>query len=254
VALDLLRSRRRSVGAGLGVAIAVKLTPAVILPWFLLMRDRTRLRRTALWAGGCTVAGLLLVWPSASHYLGRALWDSSRFGANDIPGNQSVRGMLLRAGLDGRPAAVAWLALAVLLGGLAMTGARRLERTGNRLGAVGVLVCLSVAVSPISWVHHLVWLAFPVAALVAGGHVRLAVAWWVALVLSLPSLGAAADRVLPDAHLLWLLVVDLQGLTAVAAVVLLPRLLARPAEPPDGRRELAPHRVAPARAAQGSSR
>ena len=44
--------------------------------------------------------GLLVLWASAQEYLWRALWDSSRFGPNDIPGKQSVRGMLLRSPLD----------------------------------------------------------------------------------------------------------------------------------------------------------
>ena len=172
VAVDLLGRRRP--GVGLGLAVAIKLTPAVFLPWLGMVGDRRRLRTATLWAGGSTLAGLLLLWPSASDYLLSALWDSSRFGANDIPGNQSVRGILLRSALPDRLVGPAWLAVAVLLAVIGLRGAARLERDGNRLAAVAVLACLSVAVSPISWVHHLVWLAFPIAALVAAGRTRLA--------------------------------------------------------------------------------
>lgn len=223
VAADLLTERRRS-GAGLGLAIAIKLTPAVFLPWLLV---RLRLRTLATAAGvaaGATLLGLVLLWPSAQEYLWRALWDSDRFGPNDVAGNQSVRGMLLRSGLPESSATGLWLLSAVVLAVLATLGAKRLEDAGHRLGAVGVLASLSIAVSPISWVHHLVFLVLPLAALVDAGRHRLAVAWAVVLTVSLPSLGSAGLRA-GGPEPFWQLVVDAQGLTAVAAVLMLPRLL-----------------------------
>lgn len=223
LAADLLHDHRRQ-GAGLGLAVAVKLTPAVLLPWLLVTR-RTRTLATAVAvAAGTTLLGLLLLWPSAQEYLWRALWDSDRFGPNDVPGNQSVRGMLLRSGLTDTAATALWLLAALALVVVATAGARRLERAGDRLGAVGVLAALSIAVSPISWVHHLVFLALPLAALVAAGRHRLAAAWAVVLTVSLPSLGTAGLRA-GGPEPFWALVVDAQGLTAVAAVLLLPRLL-----------------------------
>ena len=237
VAADLLHDRRSS-GVGVGLAMAIKLTPGVFLPW-LLVRRRTRALTTAVaTAVGATVAGLLLLWPSAQEYLWRALWDSDRFGPNEVAGNQSVRGMLLRAGLDDRTATLLWLAAAAVLAVVATLGAKRLEDAGQRLGAVGVLAALSIAVSPISWVHHLVFLVLPIAALVGAGRGRLAAAWALVLTVSLPSLGTAGMRA-GGPEVLWQLVVDSQGLTAVAACLLLPRLLLRRSEPA---------RLAPARA------
>lgn len=229
VAADLLQDRRRT-GAGLGLAVAIKLTPAVFLPWLLIRRQTRTLATAVATAVGATLAGLLLLWPSAQEYLWRALWDSDRFGPNDVPGNQSVRGMLLRAGLDDRTATLLWLAGAAVLAVVATLGAKRLEDAGQRLGALGVLAALSVAVSPISWVHHLVFLVLPIAALVGAGRGRLAAAWALVLTVSLPSLGTAGLRA-GGPEVLWQLVVDAQGLTAVAACLLLPRLLA-PSRPP----------------------
>ena len=223
VAADLLTDRRRS-GAGLGLAIAIKLTPAVFLPW-LVVRLRLRLLATAVGvAAGATLLGLVLLWPSAQEYLWRARWDSDRFGPNDVAGNQSVRGMLLRSGLAESSATVLWLLCAAVLAVLATLGAKRLEDAGHRLAAVGVLASLSIAVSPISWVHHLVFLVLPLAALVDAGRHRLAVAWAIVLTVSLPSLGSAGLRA-GGPEPFWQLVVNAQGLTAVAAVLLLPRLL-----------------------------
>lgn len=239
VAADLLRPHRRGQGLGLGIATAVKLTPAVFLPWLVVVGKRRTLATAVATAVGATVAGLLLLWPSAKEYLWRALWDSDRFGANDVVGNQSVRGMLLRAGLSDRQVALAWLGSALVLTVVGTLGARRLERNGDRLGALGVLAALSVAVSPISWVHHLVWLSLPLAALVAAGRHWLAAAWALLLTLSLPSMGAAGLRAGTGSPVFWQFVVDGQGLTAVAAVLVLPALLAV-----SEKRHLPPHHPA----------
>ncbi|MFI5953308.1 glycosyltransferase 87 family protein [Cryptosporangium sp. NPDC051539] len=224
VSADLLRRHRRE-GLGLGVAIAVKLTPAVFVPWLLVTRQWRTFVVTTVTAAGATLAGLLLLWPSAQEYLWRALWDSDRFGANDVVGNQSVRGMLLRTGLGESAVSLLWVVSALGLVVAGTWGARRLEDDGNRLGAVGVLAALSVAVSPISWVHHLVFLVLPLAAVVAAGRYRLAAGWTVVLTLSLPSIGAAGLRAGTGHAGFWQLVVDAQGLTAVAAVLFLPWLL-----------------------------
>ena len=222
VAVDLLRpadERRSGRGLGLGVAIAVKLTPAVFLPWLAVTRSWDRLQRTLLWVVCCSAVGLLLLWRSSVDYVASASRDTTRFGANDVPGNQSVRGMLLRSGLPEQLVQPGWLLLSLVLVAVGTYGAWRLETGGHRLAAVGVLASLSVAVSPISWVHHLVWLVFPLAALVAAGRTRLALLWWLLLLPGLPALAAPWHG---HALLLGRLVVDLQGLTAVAAVLLLP--------------------------------
>jgi alpha-1,2-mannosyltransferase len=226
VALDLLPTgrERRTRGLGLGVAIAVKLTPAVFLPWLVVTRSWGRLRATMAWLTGASLLGLLLLWRSASDYVFTASRDTARFGANDIPGNQSIRGMLLRTDLPDGWVSPCWLAVSLVLLAVATHGAWRLERAGQRLTAVAVLACLSVAVSPISWVHHLIWLALPIGALAAAGRWRIAAAWYAVLLPGLPALGDTATRAGYGPPVLWQLITDLQGLTAVAAVLVLPAL------------------------------
>lgn len=142
-------SRRRSHhGWGVGLATAIKLTPAIYLAWLLASGRWARLRVTAAWAAGATLLGVLLLWPSSPTWVSQALWDSSRFGSNDIPGNQSVRGMLLRATSDDGTAERLWLVLAAILVGVGVAGARRLELAGNRLGAVGTLAAAAVVAPP----------------------------------------------------------------------------------------------------------
>ena len=218
VAADLLR-RRAHKGWGVGLATAIKLTPGIYIAWLLAAGRWSRLRASVAWAAAATLAGVLLLWPSSPTWLSAALWDSSRFGRNDIPGNQSVRGMLLRAFSDDANAERLWLVLAVVLVVVGIIGARRLELAGNRLAAVGTLAAASVAASPISWQHHLVWLSLPLAALVAAGRDRLAVAWAVVLIAPVTTL---ATRI--DIPVMGALLVNTCGLTAVVATVLLPRL------------------------------
>ncbi len=174
------------------------------------------------WAATATLAGLVVLWPSSPSWLGDALWDSSRFGANDIPGNQSVRGMLLRTPLPEAAAERVWLLCAVVLLLVGVLGARQLEQAGHRLGAVGVLAATSVAVSPISWQHHLVWLVLPLAALVASDYNKLAVAWAIVLIAPVTTVALSIDVPVIGA-----LLVNTCGLTAVAALALMPRLLLR---------------------------
>ena len=90
-----------------------------------------------------------------------------------------------------------------------------------------MLAALSIAVSPISWVRHLVFLVLPLSALVAARRGRLAAGWALLLAVSLPSLGTAGQPA-GGPELFWQLVIDAQGLSAVAAVLLLPWLM-RPA-------------------------
>lgn len=218
VAADLLRRHARK-GWGVGLATAIKLTPGIYIAWLLAAGRWSRVRASVAWAAAATLAGVLLLWPSSPTWISAALWDSSRFGRNDIPGNQSVRGMLLRAFSDDATAERLWLVLAVVLGVVGIVGARRLELAGNRLAAVGTLAAASVAASPISWQHHLVWLSLPLAALVAAGRERLAVAWALVLIAPVTTL---ATRI--DIPVMGALLVNTCGLTAVAATLLLPRL------------------------------
>jgi membrane-associated phospholipid phosphatase len=219
VAADLLRRSSRK-GWGVGLASAIKLTPTLFIVWLATVGAWPRLRASIAWAVGASLAGMLLLWQSSPAWLSDAVWDSSRFGANDIPGNQSVRGMMLRTFASDSTAERTWLGLSLVLLVVGILGARRLELSGNRLGAVGTVAATSVAISPISWQHHLVWLTLPLAALVAGERYRIAIAWAVVLIVPITTLGTMISLPVVGA-----IVVNTCGLTAVAATVLLPHLL-----------------------------
>ncbi|MEV6166936.1 glycosyltransferase 87 family protein [Streptomyces sp. NPDC051954] len=167
----LATGRGRLAGVGIGLAAAIKLTPALFIGLLLLAR---RWRAAAV-ATVVTVAatGLAaLVAPNASRfYWTEAMWDTTRIGRLDYVSNQSAQGILARLGETDR---TVWAAVVVLLLGVWVVRARRAVVAGDWAAAFALTGLTACLVSPITWVHHLVWLLPAFAVLVRAGHVRVA--------------------------------------------------------------------------------
>jgi alpha-1,2-mannosyltransferase len=155
--LRLLTSRHaRWAGIGIGLAAAVKLTPALFIVYLLVTRQRRAAAVAAGTALGATALAGLLAPHATATFFTDALWQTSRVGSLSYVSNQSIQGVLARLDPDS-PSRLVWLAAALVL--LAVWGCRaRLavaagdQRAGFAL--TGVAACL---VSPVTWVHHLVW-------------------------------------------------------------------------------------------------
>ncbi|GHF97508.1 MULTISPECIES: glycosyltransferase 87 family protein [Amycolatopsis] len=152
VVLDVLLpgERKRTKGLLIGVAAAIKLTPAVFVVYFLVRRD---FRSAARVAGGFVVAGALLwlIRPSASFtYWTKLVFDAGRIGGVDYVGNQSLHGLTVRAGL---PEFVWVLAALAVMAVVAVIIVRAAEPV------LGLTACAlgGLLVSPISWTHHWTW-------------------------------------------------------------------------------------------------
>jgi alpha-1,2-mannosyltransferase len=176
--LLLSTGRTRWAGIGIGLAAAVKLTPALFIGLLLI----THRRRAAAVATGVAVgatAFAALVAPDASRfYWTRALWDTSRVGRLDYVSNQSLQGILARLGVESR---AVWAVLVVLvLCGWAWRS-RRAVAAGDRQAAFALTGLTACLVSPITWVHHLVWLLPSFAVLIRAGHPRVAGALYAVL-------------------------------------------------------------------------
>lgn len=164
VAADLLRLVARGSrwgGVGIGLATAIKLTPGIFIVYLLVTgRWRAALVASGTAAGATILAGA--VAPDASReFWTDALWNTDRVGSLSFVSNQSWQGVVAR--LDpARPSTLAWLALVAVTLAVWAVRVRRAaaepapagdQATGLALtGAVGSLV------SPVTWVHHLVWL------------------------------------------------------------------------------------------------
>jgi alpha-1,2-mannosyltransferase len=159
-----------------GLAAAVKLTPLIFLPLLWLARSR----RAALTGVAACAAATALAWavlPGDSlRFWGTEIWRVSRLGHITTGGNQSFNGALLRLGLAGTPRALLTLAVAALVGCLALGRGARAARAGDWLSATVVVGAASVVISPVSWTHHQVWLVLA-AVLPVRGPTAARVAW-----------------------------------------------------------------------------
>ena len=150
----------RRAGFLTGLAAGLKVTPAAFGIVALLRRDWRAASAAAL-AFSVTVGLGALVRPQDTWAFWTSyLWDPRRVGSLGYADNQSLKGALLRLGVDSvGPYAV--LAAATLAVGL--LAARRQTRADERVGALVAVGALGALVSPISWSHH--WLWTPVFAL-----------------------------------------------------------------------------------------
>ena len=153
-AADCLLPRTRwPRGLLVGAAAAVKLVPGLFIVYFLLTRrPRAALTAAASFAGITALTWLAFPVASQDFWL-HALRNTSRIGDTAYFSNQSLGGMLARAG--GAPA---WLHLGLLAvaAGAGLWAATRRHAWG-RPEAGFVLAGMTMnLVSPISWIHHLV--------------------------------------------------------------------------------------------------
>ncbi|MFI6439211.1 glycosyltransferase 87 family protein [Streptomyces sp. NPDC050759] len=174
----LATGRERRAGVGIGLAAAVKLTPALFIGLLLVAR-RWRAAAVATVVALAATGFAAVVAPDASRfYWTDALWDTTRVGRLDYVSNQSLQGILARLGEPDR--AVWAVAVALTLGVWAVRG-RRAVVAGDWAAAFALTGLTACLVSPITWVHHLVWLLPSFAVLVRSGHPRIAGALYAVL-------------------------------------------------------------------------
>jgi alpha-1,2-mannosyltransferase len=149
VVFDCLGPTRRWRGVLVGLAAAIKLTPAVFILFFLVRKDF----RAALQAGVTFVAATALafaVLPGESvTYWTKLLFNGERIGAPDHVANQSLRGAFARLSVD-----FYWILPALLVIALTVYVIRR----SNMPMGLAITALCGLLVSPVSWVHHWVWL------------------------------------------------------------------------------------------------
>jgi len=144
-------------GLLLGLAIAVKLTPAVFLVYFAVRRDgRAALTAVATFAA-TTALGFALAAGDSVRYWTVTLRDTDRIGNATLNTNQNVAGALARLGLEGDAHFVVWAAACFAVLGLAVWAARRAVAAGEPTLALVCVALFGLVVSPVSWSHHWVW-------------------------------------------------------------------------------------------------
>jgi alpha-1,2-mannosyltransferase len=160
VMLDcLVDAPRWPRGALVGLAAAVKLTPAAFVLFFLLRRDYRAAMAAAVSFLATTGIGFLLAWHDSVRYWTGIVFETGRIGRPGYAADQSLQAVLARAGLDPRtPAGMAvWLALSVAVLAVAGLGMRHALSASERCWALSLNALAALLISPISWSHHWVW-------------------------------------------------------------------------------------------------
>ncbi len=144
-------------GVGIGLATAVKLTPALFVVYLVITRQ-WRAAATAVGTTiGVTLAGFALVGTESRAYFGGVLWQTERVGAADMTPNQSLAGLLARLYDSIETPGLLWLSFSVLVLALGLSRAVSARADGDELTAFTLVGLTANVVSPISWSHHLVW-------------------------------------------------------------------------------------------------
>jgi len=158
----------RVQGVLVGLAAAIKLTPLIVIAWYVLTRQwRAAANAVGVFAVAAAMGAFLLP-ADARDFWGWAVLETSRVGPLDLPGNASLTGTLAKAGVEGTVLTVLWLGVGGLIVLAAFWQAERSRRAGDHAATVVILGCASIIASPISWPAHQIWL--PLAGLLLAWH------------------------------------------------------------------------------------
>ena len=176
-------------GLLVGLAAAVKLTPALFVIYFLLTRQWRAAATAAATTAGCwLLAALALSADTRRYFLDRVGFDPARAGAVTEVANQSLWGTAHRwLGSGGQ---VPWLVASFLVAAFGLYRAWLAQRAADPLAAAALVGLTTLLVSPVSWMHSGVWLVPALAVLVGDGQrrrrVAAAAAAWVLLLVVVP--------------------------------------------------------------------
>ncbi|TMR36316.1 DUF2029 domain-containing protein [Actinomadura geliboluensis] len=184
VLADMHRAAQgRPAGIAIGIATAIKLTPAIFVVLLLLTRrTKDAVTATATFAA-CTLLAYVIAPEASRVYWLDTFYDTSRVGVPYIS-NQSPYGTLNRI-LRGTAEVGDWYtAIPLTIAAIGLTIAVLWARRGDWLTATAVTGATGLLVSPISWAHHWVWIVPALAVLLRNNNRKTALAAYVLFALS----------------------------------------------------------------------
>jgi alpha-1,2-mannosyltransferase len=155
--LILVPRQSRWAGVAIGLAAAVKLTPAIFIVYLLLSR-----RRRAALVAMATAAGATLLTAAIAPRASWAFWTDTLWGGGGLGNaaytfNQSIYALLARFSDPAKPNGVLWAALVLVAAALGLWRARRAALAGDEVTGLTIAGFAGGLVSPITWAHHLYW-------------------------------------------------------------------------------------------------
>ena len=148
--------RQLPLGVATGLAAAVKLTPLLFVPYLVITRRWRGALTCVLTFGACELVSFAVSPTSSRAYWTKAIFQPGRAGDLTIVDNQNLWGVLDRFTHGLLPDAV-MIPVLLLTAASGLWLAAQAHRRSSPF--LGVLICAATCliVSPISWVHHIVW-------------------------------------------------------------------------------------------------
>lgn len=173
IVLDVARGRTGGSlaalprGLGVGIAASVKLTPAIVIVYFVV----TRQFRAAVTAAATVVVCFVLGWLALPDSTAAFFTQLPQLAARvDVLGyartfhNTGLNGLLTQAGVT-LPA----IAVGIAVCAVGLIVAARIRPLGDDVAVLWLALVTCVA-TPVTWIHH--WVALPIALVVALRFVR----------------------------------------------------------------------------------
>lgn len=146
-------------GVLIGVAAGIKLTPAIFIPYLLMTRQwHMAVSAIAGFAGTVIIGGILFPAMSVTYWFSNVWQLSSKVDLGTqfaSAGNNSIQGA---AGAIGHWAVSPSKVIVIVVAVLGLLAAAEIFRAGQMLAAVLTVGMTANLVSPVSWVHHWVYL------------------------------------------------------------------------------------------------
>lgn len=180
VAADCLAVRPRwRRGMLVGLAAAIKLTPAAFVIFFLVRRDYRAAATAAITGTVATAVSYAVLPRESTRYWFGGMGNVSGLSGSAFHTNQSIQGVLSRLRFTEPVFTTVWLLLCVALLATVVVAMRRTADYPPLALAFNAIFTLLA--SPISWSHHWVWIApILLAAIGVGARQpgRQALAWY----------------------------------------------------------------------------
>jgi alpha-1,2-mannosyltransferase len=163
VVADLLpdppgQRRRIPQGTLIGLAAAIKLTPALFLVFaFLIGRRRAALTGIVAFLV-FTGIGAIVMFDETVAFFGGLSGGDTRTASPLYVGNQSLLGVFFRLGDSSTATTLIGLGISAIVALLGALVAAHWWRLGHKVFAVAIVGLTTCLASPLSWTHHYVWI------------------------------------------------------------------------------------------------
>ncbi|WP_432981346.1 glycosyltransferase 87 family protein [Dactylosporangium sp. CA-233914] len=152
---------------GIGLAVAVKLTPGIFIVYLLCTRRWKAAGVATVTAAGASGVAWAVAPGDSWTYWTHTLFGGDGIGHPEYLFNQSLMGVVARA--SDPPQRVLWLLLVLGVVGFGMWRAARAYTAGSELTGLTVAGLTGCLASPITWVHHIFWFVPAILLLVTAG-------------------------------------------------------------------------------------